>query len=95
MDAGRALMTRELRSLTHHSESFARIIATILTVLGDHDRAVDALQDSVRLGKSHFLYRSRGETALAPLRTHPRFRQLLDVVRERWERGGASAEDHA
>jgi len=93
--AGLALLTPDVRSLSRHSEMFARALAAILTMLGDHEGAIDALTDDVRLGFSHYPFLAHRPTALAPLRSHPRFRALLEVVRQRWERGGASAEDYA
>jgi serine/threonine-protein kinase len=96
--AGRALMRDELRALTRHSEMFASCITRILTAVRDFDAAMDALEDDIRLGFAHYPYLervARGQSPLAPLRTHPRFGPLLEVVHRRWERGGASADDHA
>ncbi|HSQ30749.1 MAG TPA: hypothetical protein VLN49_12915, partial [Gemmatimonadaceae bacterium] len=53
------------------------------------------LQNLVDGGFAHYPYLARGWVQIAPLRTHPRFQRLLDVVRERWERGGTSAADLA
>jgi TolB-like protein/Flp pilus assembly protein TadD len=83
-EAARALMTNDLRSLSRTSEMFARFIAVLLALSGDADGAIDALEDAVRLGNVHYPYLSEGSAALAPLRGHPRFESLLDVVRDRW-----------
>ena len=93
--AGLAIMNGELRALTRHSEMFARILSSLLAMLGDVDGAIDALSDSVRLGNSHYPYLAHRATLLAPLRGHPRYQQLMEVVKRRWEHGGASATDHS
>lgn len=93
--AGLAILNRDLRSLSRHSEMFARLLASLLTLLEDVDGAIDALEDAVRLGNSHYPFLARGSTMLSGLRGHPRFQTLLDVVRERWQRGGTSAADLA
>jgi hypothetical protein len=85
-EAGLALVTPELRSLARQSEMFARLIAALLTLSGDADGAIDALEHAVRLGNSHYPYLSERSTVLAALRGNPRFDVLLHTVRERWER---------
>ena len=92
--AGLEIMNGDLRSVTRHSETFARILGGLLTMLGDFDGAIDALEDSVRLGNSHYPYLAERVSIYAALREQPRFQQLLEVVRQRWERGGASAADY-
>jgi len=64
-------------------------------MLGDSSGAVDTLEDSVRLGNSHYPYLAHGATSLSALHDEPRFQELLDVVRGRWERGGTSSADLA
>lgn len=91
--AALAVMTPDIRSLSRHSESIARIMASILTVLGDVEGAIDALEASVSLGNSHYPYLAREARVFDPLRYHPRFQTLLETVRGRWERGGTSAAD--
>jgi hypothetical protein len=76
-------------------EFIARFIAQLFVLIGDADAAVDALEDSVRLGMSHYPFLSRHDPVLRTLHGHARFEQLLGVVRTRWERGGASAADRA
>lgn len=90
---GLAILGAQLRSLSRHSEMLARFIATTAAELGDADGAIDALQDCVRLGFCHYPYLERRATILRTLRVHPRFQEILEVVRARWERGGTSATD--
>jgi TolB-like protein/Flp pilus assembly protein TadD len=89
------LITDEIRAVTASSDAFARPFGVLLARMGEHDAAIDALECSVRLGLAHYPYLARNCRALEPLRSLPRFRALLDVVRGRWERGGTSAEDLA
>jgi serine/threonine protein kinase/tetratricopeptide (TPR) repeat protein len=93
--AGVQAITPQLRGATKQGELFGRILADALTLLGDLDGAVDALTDAVRFGLAHYPYLAQQSPLLAPLREHPRFQELLELVRGRWERGGASAEDFA
>jgi tetratricopeptide (TPR) repeat protein len=93
--AGKAALTSDVRRLSRTSEAFARPLACILAMLGDLEGAIDALEDAVRLGLAHYPVLAHRSRLLAPLRGHPRFQRLLEVVRERWERGGTSAEDLA
>ncbi len=90
---GRKVMTAEVRDMSKHSEAFSNQIANVLTLLGDHDGAIETLEDSVRLGMANYPYLARDATVFAALREHPRFKKLLEVVRKRWESGGASAAD--
>ena len=94
-EAGLAAISNELRSLSRRSEMFSRFLAVIETIFGNSDAAIDLLQNLVDGGFAHYPYLARGWVKIAPLRTHPRFQRLLEVVRERWERGGTSAADLA
>jgi hypothetical protein len=71
------------------------LVAQFFVLIGDADAAVDALEHSVRLGMSHYPFLSRHDPLLGTLHGHARFEHLLDVVRTRWERGGASAADRS
>ena len=95
MTAGKAALTHDVRQMSRTSEAFARPLACILTMLGDFDAALDALEDAVRLGLAHYPVLAHRSSLLAPLRDQPRFQRLLEVVRERWARGGTSAGDLA
>ena len=94
-DDARSAVTPDLLAAAQRVEFIARFIAQLFVLIGDADAAVDALEDSVRLGMSHYPFLSRHDPVLRTLHGHARFEQLLGVVRTRWERGGASAADRA
>jgi TolB-like protein/Flp pilus assembly protein TadD len=85
----------ELRAICSESESIARSAAWLFGRLGAHDAALDALEDAIARGLAHYPHLARDCQSLEGVRGHPRFQRLLAVVRERWERGGTSAEDLA
>jgi serine/threonine protein kinase/tetratricopeptide (TPR) repeat protein len=93
--AAMAAMTPELRASTKRSELFARSLASLYGSIGETDAAFEAVRDAVRFGLSHYPFLSQHDHLLDSVRGDPRFIQLLEVVRGRWERGGASAADHA
>ena len=94
-DDARAAVTPELLGAVQRVEFIARLVAQFFVLIGDADAAVDALEHSVRLGMSHYPFLSRHDPLLGTLHGHARFEHLLDVVRTRWERGGASAADRS
>jgi hypothetical protein len=94
-EAKRYLADPLLVSSTQGAEWSARILADILALIGERDAAVDALTDCVRLGFTHYPFLAHRNRFLDSLRGHPRFQRLLETVRERWERGGASVTDYA
>ena len=92
---GLAVMSDGMLALTRHSEMFARLTASILTLLGDEEGAIDALEDSVRLGNCHYPYYAHRATIVGALRGNARFTKLLEVMRQRWEPGDAQVSDAA
>jgi serine/threonine protein kinase/tetratricopeptide (TPR) repeat protein len=93
--AKRYLADPSLVATRQGTEGSARIVADILALIGERDAAVDALTDCVRLGFTHYPFLARHDRFLDSLRDHPGFQRLLEIVRERWERGGASVTDYA
>jgi len=89
------VVSSAMRAHSVRSDAFARPLAVLLARAGAADPAMDALEDSMRLGLAHYPYLARHSTAFAGIRELPRFRRLLEVVRVRWERGGTSAADLA
>jgi TolB-like protein/Tfp pilus assembly protein PilF len=94
-EAGKAVLTPAVRAMSRHSESMANMLSGIHTLLGDVDAAIDAIEDRLRLGFAHYPFLARGSRVYASLRSHPRFNALLEVARQRWERGGTAAADLA
>jgi serine/threonine protein kinase/tetratricopeptide (TPR) repeat protein len=93
--AVRQRLTGQVRATSKQAEMFARYLADVLALVGEHDAAMDALDDCVRLGFSHYPFLAYHDRLLDPVRDHPRFQRVLEIVRGRWERGGASVEDRA
>lgn len=90
---GQAVLTPALRIQIQNNESMLRQMAGALTMMGDHDGAIDALEQAAARGLAHYPYLARYATVIAPLRPHPRFQKLLEIVKLRWERGGRGATD--
>jgi hypothetical protein len=86
-DAGMAAMTGDVRVMAKHSVMFAAQLANVFALLDAPEEAIDALEDAVRLGHWHYPFLAHRSTVLAPLRAHPRFQTLLEIVRAQWERG--------
>jgi TolB-like protein/tRNA A-37 threonylcarbamoyl transferase component Bud32/Tfp pilus assembly protein PilF len=86
-EAARAALTPELEAAASSTEFFARGLADCYAIMGDAERAIDALEHAVRLGLWNYPYLARHDRHLERLRPHPRFRALLDRVRSAWETG--------
>jgi TolB-like protein/Tfp pilus assembly protein PilF len=84
-----------VQALSAESESISRSLSWLFGRLGANEAALDALEDCIDRGLTHYPHLARDCQSFAGLRDHPRFKRLLATVRERWERGGASAEDLA
>ncbi|HUK63578.1 MAG TPA: hypothetical protein VLV15_09595, partial [Dongiaceae bacterium] len=78
--AGRTEQAREvLRQLedpTRATPVSPYLLAYVHTGLGDHERALDCLEEAYRRGIGP-LYGIKGSFLMAPLRHHPRFLALL------------------
>jgi hypothetical protein len=84
-----------IRASSKNAEMFARFLAESLAQIGERDAAIDALADCVHLGFANYPFLAHHDRFLDPLRDHPRYQSILQTVRERWMRGGASVEDRA
>jgi hypothetical protein len=81
-----AVLTPEIGAVARARNVFARALAHGHALLGEHERAIDWLAIAVDRGFINHPFLARHDPILEPLRGHPRFRRLLDTVRERWER---------
>ena len=90
----RAAMTAEMKASATQSEMFARLVADLHAQSGDLEAAVDAITAAANFGFANYPYLAEHAVLLAPIRDHPRYLSLLDDVRVRWERGGASVQDN-
>ncbi len=66
-------------SLSPNSASTAYNYACVLAGFGEIERAIDKLEDAVRLGNRNKLY-YENDSDFDPLRDHPRFKRLLDSI---------------
>ena len=87
-------MTAEMKASATQSEMFARLVADLHAQSGDHEAAVDAITAAANFGFANYPYLAEHAVLLTPIRGHPRYLSLLDDVRVRWERGGASIQDN-
>ena len=66
-------------------ESFPIFIADCLTMVGDHDGALEWLGRAVDWGFCNYRYLEEHNPFLRPLRGNPRFVQLIDRARQKQE----------
>jgi hypothetical protein len=68
------------------SDVFARLLAGAYARAGDIDNAIRWLEVAVDRGFINHPFLTRVDPSLDNLRGEPRFQQLMEVVRERWQR---------
>jgi hypothetical protein len=67
------------------SDVFPRFLADGFALAGMPERAMPWLEIAVERGFINHPFLARHDPALESLRSHPRFAQLMDVVRGRWD----------
>jgi len=67
------------------SDVFARMLAGAYARAGDTDKAIRWLEVAVGRGFINHPFLTRVDPSLDNLRREPRFQQLMERVRERWE----------
>jgi non-specific serine/threonine protein kinase len=75
-----------METMAGGGELFPRMLAEGWAVGGEPARALDWLEIAVRRGFINYLFLTRHDPFLAGVRTHPRFAEIAERVRERWER---------
>jgi hypothetical protein len=81
-----AEVTPEVEAAATATDVFPRILAQGHALAGLPERALDWLGIAVDRGFINYPFLARHDPILAGLRKYPRFRQLLETVRGRWER---------
>ena len=81
-----AALTPEIDPLATASDVFPRLLAQGFALAGMPGRAIDWLEVAVDRGFINHPFLARHDPALASVRRHPRFVQLMKIVRGRWER---------
>lgn len=71
---------RELEERAADGRASNYHLAYVHTGLGEHDRALDLLEEAVE-GRAGPVYAIQGSFLFAPLRSHPRFQRLLEEIR--------------
>jgi TolB-like protein/thioredoxin-like negative regulator of GroEL len=84
--AVRASMTPEVEAAAAASELFPRFLAQGYALAGAPEPAMDWLEIAIARGFINYPFLARHDPFLAPLRTMPRFQQLIARAREAWER---------
>lgn len=83
--AAAALISPQVAAATAVSDVFPRFLAEGCAVAGMLDEAVTWLQRAVDRGFINHPFLAHHDPLLAPLRGHPRFAEILEQVRRRWE----------
>ena len=81
-----ALVTPEIEAVATATDVFPRLLAQGYAMAGAQERAIDWLAIAVDRGFINYPFLARYDPFIASLRSDSRFQQLLDVVRDRWEK---------
>ena len=82
----RAALTPDIEAAATATEFFPRILAQGYALAGMPERALYWLEIAIERGFVNYPFLARHDPFLANLRTLPRFLQLMDRARDRWER---------
>lgn len=78
-------VSRELEAVATTSDVFARFLAEGYAIVGVAEEAIRWLSRAVERGYINYPFLARYDPSFEPVRSHPGFQQLLEVVRERWQ----------
>ena len=78
------LFTREVDSLARGDFQYASWVADVFALLGDSDRAVEWLTIALERGYIPYPYVSAHDLFLEKIRDDPRFKLILERMRQRW-----------
>ena len=79
-------ITPEVEAVAATSDVFARFLAEGYAMAGAAEDAIRWLSVAVDRGYINYPFLARYDPCLEPVGPHPGFRQLLEAVRERWQR---------
>lgn len=80
-----AVLTPDMETAAYATDLFPRFLAQGYALCGAPDRAIDSLQRAVDRGFINYPFLARHDPFLRSLDGHPRFGDLLEEVRARWE----------
>ena len=78
-------ITPEVEAVAATNDVFARFLAEGYAMAGAVEDAIRWLSVAVDRGYVNYPFLARHDPCLEAVRPHPRFRQLLEAVRERWQ----------
>jgi TolB-like protein len=81
-----ATLTPEIEAIATGTDVFPRFLAMGYALVGVPDRAMHWLAIAVDRGFINYPFLARYHPSLESLRSHPRFQQLMETVRDRWEK---------
>lgn len=81
-----AMLAPEIETFANATDVFPRFLALGYAAIGMADRAIHSLSIAVNRGFINYPFLAHHDPFMKPLRTDPRFQQLLATVRERWEK---------
>jgi TolB-like protein len=81
-----AAVTEEIEAVATAADVFPRIIAHGYALVGMSERALHWLAIAVDRGFINYPFLARHDPFFARLRSQPRFQELMETVRDRWER---------
>ena len=79
-----ACVTPEIEAIATTSDVFARFLADGYAMAGVPERAIHWLEVAVDRGYINHPFMARYDPCFEPVRSQPRFQQLLGIVHERW-----------
>ena len=81
-----AMLTPQIETIANATDVFPRFLAIGYAAIHMADRAIHSLSIAVDRGFINYPFLAHHDPFMKPLRTDPRFRQLLATVHERWEK---------
>jgi thioredoxin-like negative regulator of GroEL len=81
-----ALVTPDMAAVASATDLFPRILAQGYALAAMPERALYWLAIAIDRGFINYPFLATYDPSFAGLRANPRFRELLDVTRQRWER---------
>ena len=81
-----AMLTPQIETIANATDVFPRFLAIGYAAIHMADRAIHSLSIAVDRGFINYPFLAHHDPFMKPLRTDPRFRQLLATVHDRWEK---------
>jgi TolB-like protein len=85
-DGVHATVTPDIEAAAAATDVFARMLAQDYAVAGVPERALYWLETAIGRGFINYPFLARYDPFIQTLRTHPRFLELMEIARDRWER---------